>query len=257
MSSTPNTPQTGPQVIPRPPIARPGGPAPWAGLPASARRHLALGRVRKAVEERPAPPLGASGDGSTAPSILSFSGVVVAGTPAGVLVGLFEEEGETRVILTVRSNRLRSHTGEVAFPGGRLDPGESVDDGARREAYEEIGLDPSSSEIVGHLNTMPTVSSTSLVTPVVAVLSRSTGAGGRTGGGGPHLRCRPLRPAGGRHLLRGVVVGPRPPGDRGARRSAFPVWFFDAEGETIWGVTARVLMELLCLTLGLPVPFAA
>jgi hypothetical protein len=35
------------------------------------------------------------------------------------------------------------------------------------------------------------------------------------------------------------------------------VWFFHAEGETIWGVTARVLMELLCLTLGLPVPFAA
>lgn len=257
MSSSPNTPQTGPQVIPRPPASRPGGPAPWAGLPASARSHLTLDRVREAVEGRPTPPLAASGDGTSAPSILSLSGVVVAGIPAGVLVGLFEEEGETRVILTVRSNRLRSHTGEVAFPGGRLEPGESVDDGARREAHEEIGLDPSASEIIGHLNTMPTVSSTSLVTPVVAVLTAR-----------PKLVAEPAEVArifdvALSDLLADDVFSeewwsvPGRPGIGGPDGAAFPVWFFDAEGETIWGVTARVLMELLCLTLGLPVPFAA
>ncbi len=42
--------------------------------------------------------------------------------PAAVLVALFEEAGEARVLLTVRSSRLRSHQGEVAFPGGRLEP---------------------------------------------------------------------------------------------------------------------------------------
>ncbi len=182
---------------------------------------------------------------------------MVAGTPAGVLVGLFEEAGETRVILTVRSNRLRSHTGEVAFPGGRLEPGESVDDGARREAYEEIGLDPSSSEIIGHLNTMPTVSSASLVTPVVAVLTAR-----------PELVAEPAEVArifdvALSDLLADGIFSeewwsvPGRPGIGGPDGAAFPVWFFDAEGETIWGVTARVLMELLCLTLGLPVPFAA
>ncbi|HVB93680.1 MAG TPA: CoA pyrophosphatase [Acidimicrobiales bacterium] len=257
MSSSPNTPQTGPQFIPRPPTSRPGGPAPWAGLPASIRSHLTLERVREAVEGRPTPPLEASGDGTMAPSILSLSGVVVAGAPAGVLVGLFEEEGETRVILTVRSNRLRSHTGEVAFPGGRLEPGESIDDGARREAYEEVGLDPSSSEIIGHLNTMPTVSSSSLVTPVVAALTDR-----------PNLVAEPAEVArifdvALSDLLEDGVFEeewwsvPGRPGIGGPDGAAFPVWFFDAEGETIWGVTARVLMELLCLTLGLPVPFAA
>ncbi len=257
MSSSPNPPPTGPQVIPRPPISRPGDPAPWAGLPAAARRHLTLERVRKAVEGRPSPPLEASGDGSTAPSILSLSGVEVSGTPAGVLVGLFEEEGETRVILTVRSRRLRSHTGEVAFPGGRLEPGESVDDGARREAYEETGLDPASVEVIGHLNTMPTVSSSSLVTPVVATLAAR-----------PTLVAEPAEVARifdvalSDLLADGVFAEewwavPGRPGIGGPDGAEFPVWFFHAGSETIWGVTARVLMELLTLTLGLPVPFAA
>ena len=257
MSSSPNIPPTGPQVIPRPPTSRPGGPPPWAGLPASARSHLTLERVRKAVERRPSPPLEPSGDGTTASSILSLSGVAVTGTPAGVLVGLFEEQGEIRVILTVRSGRLRSHTGEVAFPGGRLEPGESIDDGARREAHEEVGLDPASTEIIGHLNTMPTVSSSSLVTPVVAIL-----AGRPTLVAEPDEVARIFDVALADLLEDGVFEEewwsvPGRPGIGGPDGAAFPVWFFHAGGEIIWGVTARVLMELLCLTLGLPVPFAA
>ncbi|MGH9098464.1 MAG: NUDIX hydrolase [Acidimicrobiales bacterium] len=213
--------------------------------------------MRKAVEGRPNPPLVGSDDRTTARSILSPSGVEVAGTPAGVLVGLFEEKGEARVILTVRSDRLRSHTGEVAFPGGRLEPDESVDDGARREADEETGLDPASVEIIGHLNARPTVSSRSLVTPVVATLAAR-----------PTLVAEPAEVARifdvalADLLADGVFVEewwtvPGRPGIGGPDGAAFPVWFFHAGSETIWGVTARVLMELLCLTLGLPVPFAA
>jgi len=206
---------------------------------------------------RPTGPLEPTGDRSTPESTLSLSGVLVTGTPAAVLVGLFEEHDETRVVLTVRSSRLRLHTGEVAFPGGRLEPGESAADGARREAFEETGLDPSSTEVIGHLNTMPTVSSSSLVTPVVAALAAR-----------PRLVAEPAEVARifdvalSDLLEDGVFVEewwtvPGRPGLGGPEGSGFPVWFFQAGGETIWGVTARVLMELLCLTLGLPVPFAA
>jgi 8-oxo-dGTP pyrophosphatase MutT (NUDIX family) len=96
--------------------------------------------------------------------------VDVVQNPAAVLVALFEEDEEARVLLTVRSSRLRSHRGEVAFPGGRLDPGESIDAGALREAFEEVGLDPDQVTIIGHLSALPTVSSNTLMTPVVATL---------------------------------------------------------------------------------------
>ena len=69
----------------------------------------------------------------------SFAGVFPDANPAAVLVALFEEAGEARVLLTVRSSRLRSHQGEVAFPGGKLDPDEGIEEGARREAEEEVG----------------------------------------------------------------------------------------------------------------------
>lgn len=213
--------------------------------------------MREAVGGRPTGPIEAAGDGTEAQSILSVSGVVVTGSPASVLVCLFEEDGETRVILTVRSSQLRSHTGEVAFPGGRLEPGESVDEGAHREAYEEIRLDPSSAEVIGHLNTMPTVSSNMLMTPVVAVLAARP-----TLVAGPDEVARIFDVALSGLLEDGVfaeewwtVTGR--PGVGGPDGAAFPVWFFHAEGEIIWGATARVLVELLCLTLGLPVPFAA
>ena len=62
-----------------------------------------------------------------------------------MLVPLFEEGGEARVVLTVRSDHLRSHQGEVAFPGGRLEPGEGIVEGALREAAEEVPLDPGAS----------------------------------------------------------------------------------------------------------------
>ena len=152
--------------INRPPINRPGSPAPWAGLPRTERTRITLSRVVAALEA----------DAASAPEQLAepwrHLALAELGTsPAAVLVALFEEEGETRVVLTVRSGRLRSHTGEVAFPGGRLDQGEGVVEAALREADEEVGLDPALVKVVGQLSPMPTISSTSVMTPVVASLA--------------------------------------------------------------------------------------
>ena len=68
---------------------------------------------------------------------------------AAVLVALVERPAGLSVILTRRADTLRSHTGQVAFPGGRRDPGETPWATALREAQEEIGLDPSTVSLAG------------------------------------------------------------------------------------------------------------
>jgi 8-oxo-dGTP pyrophosphatase MutT (NUDIX family) len=86
--------------------------------------------------------------------------------PAAVLVGLVERETGLSVLLTRRADTLRRHTGQVAFPGGRRDPGETAWQTALREAQEEIGLDPSFVSLVG-LSTPYRTGTGYLVTPVV------------------------------------------------------------------------------------------
>jgi 8-oxo-dGTP pyrophosphatase MutT (NUDIX family) len=238
-------------AVPRPPTARPGEPAPWAGLSAAARTGLSLSQVTQALAERgqggPAP---LPGDDSpqawaeTAPALAEGS------VPAGVLVVVFEEHGECRVVLTRRASSLRAHRGEVSFPGGRVEIGESVAAAARREASEEVALDDRELGVLGWLHPVRTFSSASLVLPVVAALP-----------GRPVLVANPDEVArvfdvalaelvadGVFHEERWSVPG------RVVPLSAdgwYSVWFFEAAGETIWGATARVLYELLLVTLGL------
>jgi 8-oxo-dGTP pyrophosphatase MutT (NUDIX family) len=87
--------------------------------------------------------------------------------PAAVLVPLVEREEGVTVLLTRRSDSLKSHSGQVAFPGGRADPGETPWETALREAQEEIGLDRSFVRIVGLGDIFETVSGFSIM-PVVA-----------------------------------------------------------------------------------------
>ena len=89
--------------------------------------------------------------------------------PAAVLIGLIEREHGLSVLLTRRSDTLRSHTGQVALPGGRQDPGERPVDTALREAHEEVGLEPHFVSPVG-LSTPYQTGTGFLITPVVGFI---------------------------------------------------------------------------------------
>ncbi len=244
-------PDPGRQVITRPEHHRDGDPAPWAHLAPERRRGLSLGRIRGTLADRivmgdgvDVPPEPWRGAGALRPPPW----------PSAVLVALFDEDGEARVILTVRSTDLRHHQGEVAFPGGRIEHGESVVAAARREAFEEISLDPSLVDVVATLTPMPTLSSNTVMTPVVAALAARPAVDPNPGEVDRvfDVALADLATDGVFHEERWAVPGR--PGAPGYPDDEFPVWFFDLAGETIWGATARTLVELVSAVLEVSPP---
>ncbi len=71
---------------------------------------------------------------------------------AAVLIAFWPDADDVRCALTRRTTRVSSHKGQVAFPGGRLDPGETWREAALREAWEEVGLEPESVDVIGDLD---------------------------------------------------------------------------------------------------------
>jgi 8-oxo-dGTP pyrophosphatase MutT (NUDIX family) len=90
--------------------------------------------------------------------------------PAAVLIPVIAGPEGATVLMTRRSDSLASHTGQIAFPGGRLDPGETAIEAALREAFEEVALDPALVEVLGVGDAYETGTGF-LVTPVVGWLT--------------------------------------------------------------------------------------
>ena len=90
--------------------------------------------------------------------------------PAAVLVPVIARPEGATVLMTRRSDNLASHTGQIAFPGGRLDAGETAVQAALREAREEVALDPAAVEVLGVGDGYETVTGF-MVTPVVGWLA--------------------------------------------------------------------------------------
>src|SRR3954453_14755529 len=93
-------------------------------------------------------------------------------TDAAVLVPVFRRDGELHAVFTRRRDDLRSHAGEISFPGGRQDPGEDLRETALREAEEEIGLDRQRVQLVGALAPTPTLVTSYAVYPFVGVIEQ-------------------------------------------------------------------------------------
>lgn len=116
-------------------------------------------RLRTALA-RPAPPHLLAGDlDEPSPAEAKAAAVLIAITKR-------ERPG---VILTVRREDMRTHAGQIAFPGGQIDPGEDSTGAALREAWEELELDPSKVEPIAEIETYRTITGY-MVTPVVGVI---------------------------------------------------------------------------------------
>lgn len=158
--------------------------------------------------------------------------------PAAVLVPLFQADGEWRVLLTQRTETVDSHKGQVAFPGGRVDAGDaSRTDTALRETEEEIGLPAEHVAVIGQLDDLLTVTQYH-ITPVVGVIpwpwEFRLSAGEIASVFGVPLRW--LADPANLHTQYREPLAPGP---------KVPVYYFYYGGYTIWGATARMLLNLL------------
>ncbi|RCN30443.1 hydrolase, NUDIX family [Ancylostoma caninum] len=98
--------------------------------------------------------------------------LAAAESDMSVLVPLLEVNSKPSVLFTKRSIHLKSHRGEVCFPGGRMEKGESVEEAALRETHEEIGVEPKSVEVWGRLKPVLTRTLTNTVVPVVGCIDK-------------------------------------------------------------------------------------
>ena len=216
----------GAQNIPRPDTARVIDENPFVGLDASALNALnSLETVSNAlVKFRPDPHL-------QTPQALA--------RPSAVLIGLFQSACGVEVILTRRSHQLTNHRGEISFPGGRLDDGETVVAAALRETQEEIGINPSEAQVIAELSGMATVVSNSHIVPVVAIYKDVP-------------KMQPMNSEVDRVFT--VPLSELIRSDTYSQEHwKFPdrelqINFFYLDDETIWGATARMLLQVMMLT---------
>jgi 8-oxo-dGTP pyrophosphatase MutT (NUDIX family) len=213
----------GQQRIPRPESFRPGGPPAWAALDAG-RRRFTLAEIRDRLADLP-------------PAV-ERGPKVVGSQAAAVLMPLYEADGETRIVLIKRPETMSSHKGEIAFPGGKFDPG--VDSDIRvtalREAHEEVGLDPADVEIVARLDGIGTVASRFTITPFVGFVAQP-----------PVLTPSPSEVVRILEVPLSDLLDPDAYREErwDTRTADFDVHFYDLEDETVWGATARILTSFL------------
>lgn len=166
---------------------------------------------------------------------------------AAVMIPLFERDGRPWVVLTRRTDQVRTHKGQISFPGGTHDAGdEDLWATAVRETHEELGLDPSAATHVGTLDDYPTFASGFIVTAFVASIE-------------PPDAWRPSEveidevielPLAGLAEIGRVEMWER----EGIR---FPMSIFELDGHYVWGVTAFILRRFLDVigpALGYPTP---
>jgi 8-oxo-dGTP pyrophosphatase MutT (NUDIX family) len=158
------------------------------------------------------------------------------GPLAAVLAALYEDDdGLVRIVLTKRPDTMPTHAGHISLPGGRAHPSDRGPvDTALREAHEEVGIEPSSVEILGFLPSIDTVEFKPWVVPVVGRLK-------------PPIKLIPSE----REVAR--VYTPLLEDLADIERwwsvpwNGYQVWYYDLGGDTLWGATARMVRSLVGL----------
>jgi len=157
---------------------------------------------------------------------------------ASALLLLYPGPEGPRFVLTVRSETLPRHRGQVSLPGGALDPGETVEEAALREAHEEVGIDRAEVRVLGRLSPLDIPVSGFTLYPVIAVADRRPALHAADGEVERILEV-PLR----------EMLDPSRLRRRRAVREGIEVDvpYFDLGADELWGATAMVLSEFLCL----------
>ena len=157
---------------------------------------------------------------------------------AGVLVPLIPSTNGVEILLTRRTDTVLTHKGQISFPGGQQESGDAdIIETALREAYEEVGLEPSRVEVLGELDDVFTAVSGFVVTPVVGLLA----------GGTQDLRPAPTE-------VRSLLVVPitrllepavHTTQVRTGNGQRFTIDFYTVDEDVIWGATGRMLNQFL------------
>jgi 8-oxo-dGTP pyrophosphatase MutT (NUDIX family) len=160
---------------------------------------------------------------------------VAPGDRLAAVLALVVEGSEPALVFTLRSSDLSRHAGEISFPGGLQDPGESLAETALREAHEELGLDPASLDVVGALPAVHTTVSGILVVPFVGLLKEL-----------------PVFTPSDREIERVLVFPIERLGAVEAEVEyelaggrSWRGWVYEVDGTTVWGATGRMLHQLL------------
>ena len=165
------------------------------------------------------------------------------GRAAAVLVPLLPRPEGLHVLFTERSKELRSHAGQVSFPGGSVDANEDARAAALREAREEVGLKESDVEVIGMLDDCPTFVTGYVISPVVGVIDELafTAAGRYPWTPSPAeigaLHELPLADFCDPENLRVEV--------REREGVPYELFWYTVQGTVVWGATARILHQLI------------
>ena len=157
---------------------------------------------------------------------------------AAVLIPLFKKNGEYHILFTRRSDKVEHHKGQISFPGGRTDPGDTdFLATALREAEEEMGISPEDVRILGELDDICTVTDF-CVAPFVGLI--------------PYPYPFKINRDEIEEMIEVPLTVLIDPGKfrrefRGGRGQLWPVYYFQHEHHTIWGATASILKQLLDL----------